>query len=91
MKNLFRPLLVLTGCIVLASCVSQKQFKGLKTDYTKLQKEYQESQLQLRENQARSTSLEERLAAVSYTHLIDVGDGSECCSFGALSAGYLFL
>lgn len=49
MKNLFRPLLVLTGCIVLASCVSQKQFKGLKTDYTKLQKEYQESQLQLRE------------------------------------------
>ena len=52
MKNLFRPLLVLTGCIVLASCVSQKQFKGLKTDYTKLQKEYQ----------ARSTSLEERLA-----------------------------
>ena len=52
MKNLFRPLLVLTGCIVLASCVSQKQFKGLKTDYTKLQKEYQES----------STSLEERLA-----------------------------
>ena len=21
----------------------------------------------------------------------DVGDGSECCSFGALSAGYLFL
>jgi hypothetical protein len=47
MKNLFRPLLVLTGCIVLASCVSQKQFKGLKTDYTKLQKEYQESQLQL--------------------------------------------
>ncbi len=53
MKNLFRPLLVLTGCIVLASCVSQKQFKGLKTDYTKLQKEYQESQLQLRENQAR--------------------------------------
>ena len=37
MKNLFRPLLVLTGCIVLASCVSQKQFKGLKTDYTKLQ------------------------------------------------------
>ena len=62
MKNLFRPLLVLTGCIVLASCVSQKQFKGLKTDYTKLQTEYQESQLQLRENQARSTSLEERLA-----------------------------
>jgi len=61
MKNLFRPLLVLTGCIVLASCVSQKQFKGLKTDYTKLQTEYQESQLQLRENQARSTSLEERL------------------------------
>ena len=51
MKNLFRPLLVLTGCIVLASCVSQKQFKGLKTDYTKLQTEYQESQLQLRENQ----------------------------------------
>ena len=62
MKNLFRPLLVLTGCIVLVSCVSQKQFKGLKTDYTKLQTEYQESQLQLRENQARSTSLEERLA-----------------------------
>ena len=62
MMNLFRPLLVLTGCIVLASCVSQKQFKGLKTDYTKLQTEYQESQLQLRENQARSTSLEERLA-----------------------------
>ena len=47
MKNLFRPLLVLTGCIVLASCVSQKQFKGLKTDYTKLQKEYQESQLHI--------------------------------------------
>ena len=46
----------------MASCVSQKQFKGLKTDYTKLQTEYQESQLQLRENQARSTSLEERLA-----------------------------
>ena len=36
MKNLFRPLLVLTGCIVLASCVSQKQFKGLKTGLTKL-------------------------------------------------------
>ena len=60
MKNLFRPLLVLTGCIVLASCVGQKQFKGLKTDYTKLQKEYQESQLQLRENQARSTDLPKR-------------------------------
>ena len=54
MKNLFRPLLVLTGCIVLASCVSQKQFKGLKTDYTKLQKEYQESQLQLRDLPKRS-------------------------------------
>ena len=62
MKNLFRPLLVLTGCIVLASCVGQNQFKGLKSDLTKLQIEYQESQLQLRENQARSTSLEERLA-----------------------------
>ena len=36
MKNLFRPLLVLTGCIVLASCVSQKQFKGLKTVLTKV-------------------------------------------------------
>ena len=56
MKNLFRPLLVLTGCIVLASCVSQKQFKGLKTDYTKLQKEYQESQLQLRGETCRSAA-----------------------------------
>lgn len=62
MKNIFRPLLVLTACVALASCVSQKQYKSLNTDYTKLRGDYQESQLQLRENQARSTSLEERLA-----------------------------
>lgn len=61
MKNKFQPMLVLTACIVLASCVSQKQFKSIKTDYTKLQVDYQENQSQLRENKARSTSLEERL------------------------------
>lgn len=61
MKNKFQPMLVLTACIVLASCVSQKQFKSIKTDYTKLQVDYQENQSQLRESKARSTSLEERL------------------------------
>lgn len=61
MKNIFQPLLVLTACTVLASCVSQKQFKSIKTEYTKLQADYQENQLQLREGKARSTSLEERL------------------------------
>lgn len=61
MKNIFQPMLVLTACIVLTSCISQKQFKSIKTDYTKLQADYQENQLQLRESKARSTSLEERL------------------------------
>lgn len=61
MKHFFQPLLVLTACIALTSCVSQKQFKNLKTDYTQLQTKYQESQLQLRESQTRATSLEERL------------------------------
>lgn len=62
MKNFFRPLLVLTAFVALTSCVSQKQFKSLKTDYTQLQTKYQESQLQLRESQTRVTSLDERLA-----------------------------
>lgn len=62
MKNFFLPLFVFTACIALTSCVSQKQFKNLKTDYTQLQKEHQEDQLQLRESQTRATSLEERLA-----------------------------
>ena len=62
MRKFFRPLFVVTACLALASCVSQKQFKSLKTDYTQLQTEYQESQLQLRESQTRMTSLEERLA-----------------------------
>ena len=31
MKNLFRPLLVLTGCIVLASCVSPVSYTHLES------------------------------------------------------------
>lgn len=62
MKKFFRPLLVLAACVALTSCVSQKQFKTLKTDYTQLQADYQESKLQLRESNTRITSLEERLA-----------------------------
>lgn len=59
MKKFFQPLLVLTACIALTSCASQKQ---LKADYTQLQADYQESKLQLRESQTRANSLEERLA-----------------------------
>lgn len=62
MKKFFRPLLVLAACVALTSCVSQKQFKTLKTDYTQLQADYQESKLQLRESNTRMASLEERLA-----------------------------
>lgn len=62
MRKFFRPLLVLGACVVLTSCVSQKQFKTLKTDYTQLQADYQESKLQLRESNTRMASLEERLA-----------------------------
>lgn len=62
MKKIFRPLLVLTAGIALTSCVSQKQYKSLKADYTQLQAENQENQLQLRESRTRTASLEERLA-----------------------------
>lgn len=62
MKKFFRPLLVLAAGIALTSCVSQKQFKSLKADYTQLQAENKENQLQLRESRTRVTSLEERLA-----------------------------
>lgn len=62
MKNFFRSLLILTACVAFTSCVSKKQFGSLKTDYTQLQAEYQESQLQLRESRTRATGFEERLA-----------------------------
>lgn len=62
MEKFFRPLLVLAAFVALTGCVSQKQFKTLKTDYTQLQADYQESKLQLRESQTRMASLEERLA-----------------------------
>lgn len=62
MEKFIRPLLILAACVALTSCVSQKQFKTLKSDYTQLQADYQESKLQLRESQTRMASLEERLA-----------------------------
>ena len=62
MKKLYRPLLVLAACVALTSCVSQKQYKTLKTDYAQLQSDYQESKLQLKESRTRTTGLEERLA-----------------------------
>ena len=62
MKNFFRSLLILTACVAFTSCVSKKQFGSLRTDYTQLQAEYQESQLQLRESRTRATGFEERLA-----------------------------
>lgn len=62
MKTFFRPLLVLTACVALTSCASQKQLKTLKADYSQVQSDYQESKLQLRESQTRVNSLEERLA-----------------------------
>lgn len=55
-------LLILTASIISTSCVTQKKFTTLETDYNRIQSELRDSQLQLTESRTRITSLEERLA-----------------------------
>ena len=62
MKHSFLPLFAIIVSITLTSCVTQGKFNTLKTDYGKLQSDYQQSQLQLTESRTRATNLEDRLA-----------------------------
>lgn len=62
MKKITKLLFMLTASVLFASCVSQKKFQTLQTDYGKLQSDYQTSQLQLTESRTRVASLEDRLA-----------------------------
>lgn len=55
-------LFILTAGIFSTSCVSQKKFTSLQTDYNRLQAELRENQLALTECRTRSTSLDDRLA-----------------------------
>lgn len=55
-------LLILTAGILFTGCVSKKQFTNLETDYSRVQSELRESQLQLTESRTRAASLEDRLA-----------------------------
>ena len=55
-------LILLTAGLLLTSCASKKKYVALQQDYTTLQGEYQNAQVQLAENRATIKSLEERLA-----------------------------
>lgn len=54
-------LLFLTVSIMSTSCVTQKKFKTLEADCNQLQREFQESRLQLTESRTQVLSLEDRL------------------------------
>ena len=60
MKNLGK-LLLITACMMLASCVTNGRFNRLNADYTQLRTDYQESQLQLARCNTSVVSLEDRL------------------------------
>jgi len=63
MKHFGKLLLVLTACIMFASCiVSSGKFKKLETDYNQLKSDYQEGQLQLTRCNTNVANLEDRLA-----------------------------
>lgn len=62
MKHFLKSLLILVACGMFASCVTQKQYKNLETNYSQLKQEYQQSQLLLTESSTRVKSLEESLA-----------------------------
>lgn len=55
-------LLILAACVMSTSCVSRGRYRSLSTDYTQLQTDFRENQLQLTESRTRALSLEERLA-----------------------------
>ena len=55
-------LMLLMAGVLLTSCVSKKKFGELQTNYNSLQTKYQTAQVQLAENRATITSLEDRLA-----------------------------
>ena len=52
----------MTAALVLTSCVSNKKYQELQTNYNQLQTEYQTAQVTLAENRATIKSLEERLS-----------------------------
>ena len=62
MKYFLRSLLILTASVMFTSCVTQKKFAALETEYNGLKKDYQQNQLQLTECNTRASSLDERLA-----------------------------
>ena len=61
MKHLFLPLFAVIVCISLTGCVAQKKFNTLSTDYSLLQSNYQQSQMQLSESRTQTANLEDRL------------------------------
>jgi len=62
MKYLWKTLLAVMATIMFTSCVTNKKFVALETEYNGLKKDYQQSQLDLTECRARTSSLDERLA-----------------------------
>ena len=62
MKYFTKSLLLLTAGIMFTSCVTQKKFKNLETDYNQLRTDCQATQLQLTESRTSMLNLEDRLA-----------------------------
>lgn len=62
MKHSFLPLFAVIVSMMFTSCVTQSKFNTLQTDHSKLQSDYQQSQLQLTESRTHAKSLEDRLA-----------------------------
>jgi len=70
MKHPIIPVAILLSGLLMTGCVSSGKFKGLQSDYDKLQtdhrdlgQKYQQSQLDLAEGRTRIKSLEEQLAS----------------------------
>lgn len=61
MKHSFLPLFAVIVSMMFTSCVTQSKFNTLQTDHSKLQSDYQQSQLQLTESRTHAKSLEDRL------------------------------
>jgi chemotaxis protein MotB len=62
MKYFTKSLLLLTAGIMFTSCVTQKKFKNLETDYNQLRSDCQQTQLQLTESRTSVVNLDDRLA-----------------------------
>lgn len=60
-RKFILPLAVIISVLFLSSCVSNKKFTTLQTDYTNLNSRYQTSQVELAESRSRVKSLEEQL------------------------------